>query len=146
MENNKNKIVKLHNKEDNSVILVNFDDVLLVDTVWADNRIFSMVYTQLLRDDTIHYFEVNETPEKIFATNPDIKGFIKLHNKETNLVFFVDTEMIHIVDTVRTENENDSSVIYMYENIIEPIKANETPERIYTMIEECYKTVSNNGQ
>jgi hypothetical protein len=34
----------------------------------------------------------------------------------------------------------------MNENSIEPFIVNETPEKIYTMIEEKYKTVPNNEQ
>lgn len=142
----KNSIVKLHNRKDNSVILVNFEDVPVVDTVETDDRIFSMIYLSLFRDDIDNYFEVNETPDKIFAAYPDVKKyFIKLHNIETNLTCYLNCEEIHLIDTIKV-NDKSCSVIYTNENSIEKITVNETPEKIYSMIEEYYKTVPNNGQ
>lgn len=142
----KNSIVKLHNRKDNSVILVNFEDVPVVDTVEADDRIFSMIYLSLFRDDIDNYFEVNETPDKIFAAYPDIKKyFVKLHNAESNLTCYLNCEEIHLIDTVKV-NDKSCSIIYTNENSIEKITVNETPEKIYSMIEEYYKTVPNNGQ
>lgn len=142
----KNSIVKLHNRKDNSVILVNFEDVPVVDTVEVDDRIFSMIYLSLFRDDIDNYFEVNETPDKIFAAYPDIKKyFVKLHNAENNLTCYLNCEEIHLIDTIKI-NDKSCSVIYTNENSIEKITVNETPEKIYSMIEEYYKTVPNNGQ
>jgi len=142
----KNSIVKLHNREDNSVILVNFEDVPVVDTVETDDRIFSMIYLSVFRDDIDNYFEVNETPDKIFAAYPDVKKyFIKLHNAETNLTLYLNCEEIHLIDTAKV-NDKSCSIIYTNENSIEKIVVNETPEKIYSMIEEYYKTVPNNGQ
>lgn len=142
----KNSIVKLHNRKDNSVILVNFEDVPVVDTVETDDRIFSMIYLSLFRDDIDNYFEVNEIPDKIFAAYPDVKKyFIKLHNIETNLTCYLNCEEIHLIDTIKV-NDKSCSVIYTNENSIEKITVNETPEKIYSMIEEYYKTVPNNGQ
>ena len=143
----KNNIIKLHNREDNSVILVNFDDVVIVDTAFQNDKVFSMIYVEVYRDDMDHYFEVNETPEKIFAAYPDMaKYFIRVHNKENNLTVYVKYNVIHIVDTVRCDESTACSQIYMNENSIEPFTVNETPEKIYTMIEEKYKTVPNNEQ
>ena len=76
-------IVKLHNREDNSVILVDFNNVPVVDTVEIDERNCSMIYFEVYRDDMDHYFEVNETPDKIFAAYSELaKSFLKLHNEQ----------------------------------------------------------------
>ena len=139
-------IVKLHNKEDNSVILVDFNNVPVVDTVEIDERNCSMIYFEVYRDDMDHYFEVNETPDKIFAAYPELaKSFLKLHNSDTNLVTYINIEFVNIIDTVRCEERKCCSKIYLSENAIDAFVVNETPERIYTMIEEYYKTVPNNG-
>jgi len=59
------QFIKLHNTEDNTLIIINSQNIDLIDTEWVDdrNRYVSHIYT---KSETVTDFYVNETPEKIF--------------------------------------------------------------------------------
>lgn len=62
MTNNK-KFIRLHNAENNSVVVVNVDCIDIVDTDEKNGRLVSTIYTS----SDIKEFSVNESPEKIFT-------------------------------------------------------------------------------
>ncbi|MBR4590902.1 MAG: hypothetical protein IKO36_09630 [Bacteroidaceae bacterium] len=139
-----NSIVKLHNRKDNSVILVDLDTVILIDSLDEDGKYFSMIYCDPFRRDMENTFEVNETPEKIFTTYPELgKYFLKLHDRETNRITCVEINYIQVIDTEYDNAGKLCSKVYVTEDSITPYIVNETPEKIYTMIEEIYKTIPN---
>lgn len=59
------QFIKLHNTDDNTLIIINSQNIDLIDTEWVDdrNRYVSHVYTN---SENVTDFYVNETPEKIF--------------------------------------------------------------------------------
>lgn len=58
------KFIRLHNADDNSVVIINIENVAVIDSVTKDKRVVSRVY--FTKDGDIDPFDVNETPEKIF--------------------------------------------------------------------------------
>ena len=59
------QFIKLHNSNDNTIIIVNSSKIDLIDTEWSDdrNRSISHIY---LNSNSVSDFYVNETAEKIF--------------------------------------------------------------------------------
>lgn len=59
------QFIKLHNSNDNTIIIVNSSKIDLIDTEWSDdrNRFISHIY---LNSNSVSDFHVNETAEKIF--------------------------------------------------------------------------------
>ena len=56
------KFIRLHNTEDNSVIIVRSDKIVIIDSNIDYNRLVSTVHVEGMEP-----FNVNETPEKIFT-------------------------------------------------------------------------------
>jgi len=63
MNNIMNKFIRLHNANNNSVIVVNVNDISVIDTQEFEGRLCSYVIT---RNENTPDFWVNETPEKLF--------------------------------------------------------------------------------
>lgn len=61
----KNNFIRLHNSNDNSVIIINIDHIVMVDSDTSKEKLTGLVYM----DNTtgIDEFNVNETPEKIYG-------------------------------------------------------------------------------
>lgn len=55
------KFIRLHNTEDNSVVVVNKQCIILIDSNVEYDRVVSTIHL-----DGIEPFNVNESPEKIF--------------------------------------------------------------------------------
>lgn len=65
--------------------------------------------------------------------------FIRLHNAENNTVVIINIEHIVVIDTNEI-NGRTVSIIYLDERAgIQEFNINETPEKIYTIIEEMTK-------
>lgn len=64
------KFIRLHNTDDNSVIVINKDLIILIDSNVEYNRVVSTIHL-----DGFEPFNVNESPEKIFTM---------IENKEEN--------------------------------------------------------------
>lgn len=142
-------IIILHRKQNNSVILVNANNIIIIDTCKSNDnyfstKYFSRIYIKSYLDDTPCYVDVNETNENIYTKLPsEIKNsFIKLHNAGTNLTIYLNYKNIYIVDAY-TDNSKIFSNIIINDNAITSFIVNETPEKIYSMIEKQYKHVLN---
>lgn len=74
----KNKFIKLHSKEDNSVIIARISKISLVTT---DNDYSGKMTTVYFDDENIDSITVNETPEKIYQNIVELDNtdFLKLH-------------------------------------------------------------------
>jgi len=59
-----NKFIRLHNSENNSVVIVNVNSIVLIDTDEVAGKVCSLVYLDSSSD--LDKFNVNESPEKIF--------------------------------------------------------------------------------
>ncbi len=68
----------------------------------------------------------------------NIKKFLRLHNASNNSVVVVSLDTIDIIDTDTTDDGRIVSTLYTSSDIKE-FSVNETPEKIYTMIEELNK-------
>ena len=66
------------------------------------------------------------------------KTFLRLHNVSNNSVVVVSLDTIDIIDTDVTDDGRVVSTLYTNSDIKE-FSVNETPEKIYTMIEELNK-------
>lgn len=68
----------------------------------------------------------------------NIKKFLRLHNASNNSVVIVSLDVIDIIDTDTAPDDRIVSTLYTNSDIKE-FSVNETPEKIYTMIEELNK-------
>lgn len=157
-----NKFIKLHNRNNNSVVIVNIENINICATVSEDeksfkDKVFTIIYIDTHRDDINYYFEVNETVDKIASMILEAKynNFITLHGVQHNETVCINVDKIMVIDTkiTYTDNKKDKkhnnkcmSVLYFKENNIGEVNVNETPEKIYLMIEENYKTVPDSEQ
>lgn len=126
----KNKFIKLHSKEDNSVIIAKISKISIVAT---DEDKVTTVYFD---DENIDLITVNETPEKIYQNivNLNNTDFLKLHSSDDNSVIIVNTDIISVISQ-NEENKKNVTTIYFNNEAIESASFNESPERIYKMIE-----------
>lgn len=58
------KFLRLHNAENNTVVIVNVDTIAVIDSDTYNDRVVSTMY--LRKDSDLDSFKVNESPEKIF--------------------------------------------------------------------------------
>lgn len=61
----KKKFIRLHNAENNTVVILNVDKISIIDTNEINGRTCSVIYMDASSD--IQEFNINETPEKIFT-------------------------------------------------------------------------------
>lgn len=60
-----NKILKLHNTDDNSVIIVFSKFIVCIDTIYKDGKNCGKIY--ISAEGKLNPFTVNETAEKIWS-------------------------------------------------------------------------------
>lgn len=129
----KNKFIKLHSKEDNSVIIARISKISLVTT---DNDYSGKMTTVYFDDENIDSITVNETPEKIYQNIVELDNtdFLKLHSSDDNAVMIVNTEIISVISQSEEDGKNVTTMYFNNESI-ESASFNESPERIYKMME-----------
>lgn len=64
------KFIRLHNVENNTVVIINIDVICIIDTDEYNGRIVSVIYTN--SSANMEDFKVNETPEKIYSMIEEI--------------------------------------------------------------------------
>lgn len=132
----KNKFIKVHSVDDNSVIIINYSNIITVgkDTDEKNNNI-TMVY---IDDDNSESIVVNESVEKVYQNIIDTIGnksdFLMLHSNDDNSVIIVNTKYINIIS--REVEYNYTSITICDNDSIEEITVNETPEKIFQYIED----------
>lgn len=67
---NKMKFIRLHNAENNTVVVINIEHICVIDTDEVGGRTVSTIYMDTV--SSIQDFQVNETPEKIYAMIEEI--------------------------------------------------------------------------
>ena len=67
---NKLKFIRLHNADNNTVVVINVEHICVIDTNEVGGRTVSIIYMDTV--SSIQEFNVNETPEKIFTMIEDI--------------------------------------------------------------------------
>lgn len=126
------KYLKLHNSDDNGVIIVNKDQVTaVVSFVDKQKRLTSKVF--LYTSCSIAPFIVNETPSIVIK--PEDQDFITLHDAETNSVIVVKKTEISVVDSIKIGASMKSKVYFCGNNDMQPIFVHESAEKIFNLIE-----------
>ena len=59
------KFIRLHNSENNTVVVINIGSIALIDADEENGRPVSVIYMN--NECDVKEFNVNETPEKIYA-------------------------------------------------------------------------------
>ena len=131
---NKKKFLKLHSNDDNSVIIVCLDEIIFI---YNDTNNGGKVTTVYLNNETIEAITVNETPEKIYqfileTCNID---FVKLHSSDDNSVIVVNVDSISLI-CLSDNKRKKLTTMYFNNDTVESITFNESPERIYQMMED----------
>lgn len=131
---NKKKFLKLHSSDDNTVIIVRVNEIILIYTDTVDGNKVTNVYFD---NETMEPITVNEAPEKIYQFILDINNtdFVKLHSSDDNAVIVVNTEYVSIICQVVSGNKKYTTM-YFNDYSVESVTINESPERIYQMIED----------
>ena len=138
---NKKKFLKLHSSDDNTVIIVCVNEIILIYTDTVDGNKVTTVYFD---NETIESITVNETPEKIYQFILDMNNtdFVKLHSSDDNAVIVINTECISLISQVVSGNKKYTTV-YFNNDSVETVTFNESPERIYQMIDDTITAKEN---
>lgn len=131
---NKKKFLKLHSSDDNTVIIVCVNEIILIYTDTVDGNKVTTIYFD---NEALESITVNETPEKIYQFILDINNtdFVKLHTSDDNAVIVINTECVALICQGVSDNKKYTT-IYFNNDSIEAVTINESPERIYQMIED----------
>ena len=138
---NKNKFLKLHSSDDNTVIIVCVNEIILIYTDTVNGNKVTTVYFD---NETIESITVNETPEKIYQFILDMNNtdFVKLHSSDDNAVIVINTECISLISQV-VDGYKKYTTVYFNNDSVETVTFNESPERIYQMIEDTITAKEN---
>ena len=138
---NKKKFLKLHSSDDNTVIIVCVNEIILIYTDTVNGNKVTTVYFD---NETIESITVNETPEKIYQFILDMNNtdFVKLHSNDDNAVIVINTECISLISQV-VDGYKKYTTIYFNNDSVETVTFNESPERIYQMIEDTITAKEN---
>ena len=131
---NKKKFLKLHSSDDNTVIIVCVNEIILIYTDTVDGNKVTTVYFD---NEALESITVNETPEKIYQFILDINNtdFVKLHLSDDNSVIVINTECVALICQGVSDNKKYTTM-YFNNDSVEAVTINESPERIYQMIED----------
>ena len=138
---NKKKFLKLHSSDDNTVIIICVNEIILIYTDTVNGNKVTTVYFD---NETIESITVNETPEKIYQFILDMNNtdFVKLHSSDDNAVIVINTECISLISQV-VDGYKKYTTIYFNNDSVETVTCNESPERIYQMIEDTITAKEN---
>ena len=138
---NKKKFLKLHSSDDNTVIIICVNEIILIYTDTVNGNKVTTVYFD---NETIESITVNETPEKIYQFIVDMNNtdFVKLHSSDDNAVIVINTECISLISQV-VDGYKKYTTIYFNNDSVETVTFNESPERIYQMIEDTITAKEN---
>ena len=138
---NKKKFLKLHSSDDNTVIIVCVNEIILIYTDTVDGNKVTTVYFD---NEALESITVNETPEKIYQFILDINNtdFVKLHLSDDNSVIVINTECVALICQGVSDNKKYTTM-YFNNDSVEAVTINESPERIYQMIEDTITAKEN---
>ena len=138
---NKKKFLKLHSSDDNTVIIICVNEIILIYTDTVNGNKVTTVYFD---NEEIESITVNETPEKIYQFILDMNNtdFVKLHSSDDNAVIVINTECISLICQTVSDNKKYTTV-YFNNDSVETVTFNESPERIYQMIEDTITAKEN---
>lgn len=138
---NKKKFLKLHLSDDNTVVVICVNEIILIYTDTVNGNKVTTVYFD---NEEIESITVNETPEKIYQFILDMNNtdFVKLHSSDDNAVIVINTECISLISQTVSNNKKYTTV-YFNNDSVETVTFNESPERIYQMIEDTITAKEN---
>lgn len=138
---NKKKFLKLHLSDDNTVAVICVNEIILIYTDTVNGNKVTTVYFD---NEEIESITVNETPEKIYQFILDMNNtdFVKLHSSDDNAVIVINTECISLICQTVSDNKKYTTV-YFNNDSVETVTFNESPERIYQMIEDTITAKEN---
>ncbi len=138
---NKKKFLKLHLSDDNTVVVICVNEIILIYTDTVNGNKVTTVYFD---NEEIESITVNETPEKIYQFILDMNNtdFVKLHSSDDNAVIVINTECISLISQTVSDNKKYTTV-YFNNDSVETVTFNESPERIYQMIEDTITAKEN---
>lgn len=138
---NKKKFLKLHLSDDNTVVVICVNEIILIYTDTVNGNKVTTVYFD---NEEIESITVNETPEKIYQFILDMNNtdFVKLHSSDDNAVIVINTECISLICQTVSDNKKYTTV-YFNNDSVETVTFNESPERIYQMIEDTITAKEN---
>lgn len=138
---NKKKFLKLHLSDDNTVVVICVNEIILIYTDAVNGNKVTTVYFD---NEEIESITVNETPEKIYQFILDMNNtdFVKLHSSDDNAVIVINTECISLICQTVSDNKKYTTV-YFNNDSVETVTFNESPERIYQMIEDTITAKEN---
>ena len=120
------KFIKLHTANGNRPIIIRTDLVIYAERENKGTRV------QYAGNDSISSeVTVNESPEKIFEMAGE--RYIKIHMIENNAVACLNVSYVDCV------SENNDSTITTIEAFDWDLDVNETPEKIYNMLQKAVK-------
>ena len=134
MSKNKRKFLKLHLKDDNSVVVINSE--CFINSQKNPDGSTSVTY----RDDEslTDKIDVNETSEKINAILPETT--IRLHISDDNTVACVAIDYIRTVkrQSSKRQVKSDTEVALWDDSIT----VNESPEKVFDLISDAERGVT----
>lgn len=138
---NKKKFLKLHSSDDNTVVVICVNEIILIYTDTVNGNKVTTVYFD---NEEIESITVNETPEKIYQFILDMNNtdFVKLHSSDDNAVIVINTECISLISQV-VDGYKKYTTVYFNNDSVEAVTFNESPERIYQMIEDTITAKEN---
>jgi len=128
MEKN-DRYLRLHNADDNTVIIIPTDEIIYVNTKTDDSGEYTTIGMCSLDSEVA----VNETPDKIYNIVKK-SGFVRCHRNTDNTVELF-SKRYFIMSMI---DSNDKVTVIRLENNIE-MGVNETPEKIYNLLIEAKK-------
>lgn len=122
------KFLKLHNADDNSVVVVPANKIVCAYLLTDSDGTYTEIELMAFKDNSV-CVAVNESPEKLYNMLKN-DGFVRCHRKYDNHIVIFNIEYFNLL--IKTEDE---SVIKL-ENC-DDLVVNETPEKIYNAMIEA---------
>jgi SpoVK/Ycf46/Vps4 family AAA+-type ATPase len=133
---NKARFLRLHDADDNSVIILAQTMITLCQAQMNEfGRKHTLIY---INGEDINSITVNESPEKIYQLfeDNDIKyQFLKLHDADDNSVILLNQELVSLAKAQNDGNKKDT-IIFINSDDINSITVNEASEKIYQMMND----------
>lgn len=130
--------LKLHDADDNSIIIVNQTLITLIHISVINNKKNTIIY---INNEDINNITVNESPERVYnmiiensedpSKNTDI---LRLHDADNNSVILVNRNLITLLQAQESEDGKKYTMIFINNTDINNITVNETPDKIYQML------------
>lgn len=117
----KHSLIKVHSADDNAVMVFNANSIMAVEMNSGTTVLYMIDSSE---------WSCNESPTKIYELASEF-GLVKAHSKETNYICLFNAN--HLQYITRTNDVSAVNLRYNDEEI--EISVNETPEKLYNIID-----------